>query len=267
MKRARGGLRLGIGVVGAVVVLLGVVPEPADAQEFRGRRPPRAEMPPDGGEFPYDGRLTFARIRFETRDVWSGWSGGAPPWAHDYPVAERNFMQVLSEITSGRPRTTGSRVVAFDDPDVFRYPIAYVSEPGHWRITDDEVAAMRAYLAKGGFIIFDDFAGRDWTNFEAIMRRVLPDVDFIRMPPSHPLFSAFFDIESLDMRHPYRGAAAEFIGIFEDNDPSKRLLAIANYNNDIGDYFEYSATGWYPMDASNTAYKLGINYWVWALTH
>lgn len=267
MKRPGGRLRMGIVVAGALVVVIGAIPAPADAQEFRGRRPPRAEMPPDGGEFPYDGRLTFARIRFETRDVWSGWSGGSPPWAHDYPVAERNFMQVLSEITAGRPRTTGSRVVAFDDPEVFRYPIAYVSEPGHWRISDEEIEGMRAYLAKGGFIIFDDFAGRDWTNFEAIMQRVMPDVRFIRMTPSHPLFSAFFDIESLEMRHPYRRAAAEFIGIFEDNDPTKRMLAIANYNNDIGDYFEYSATGWYPMDVSNTAYKLGINYWIWALTH
>lgn len=264
MSRARGRIRIGM-AGGVLVAALGTLPAPVDAQEFRDRRA-RAEVPADAGEFAYDGRLTFARIRFETRDPWSGWSAGMPPWAHDYPVAERNFMQVLSEITTVRPRTTGSRIVTFDDPEVFRYPIAYVSEPGHWQISDDEVDGMRAYLAKGGFIIFDDFAGRDWTRFEEIMRRVLPDVRFIRMAPSHPLFSAFFEIESLDMRHPYRRAPAEFLGIFEDNDPSKRILAIANYNNDIGDYFEYSATGWYPMDESNTAYKLGINYWVWALT-
>jgi hypothetical protein len=55
--------------------------------------------------------------------------------------------------------------------------------------------------------------------------------------------------------------------VYEDNDPSKRLLAIVNYDTDIGDYFEYSATGFAPVDLTNEAYKLGVNYWIYALTH
>ena len=60
---------------------------------------------------------------------------------------------------------------------------------------------------------------------------------------------------------------AYFIGAYEDNDPSKRLLFIANYNNDVGEYWEFSDTGWTPIDLSNEAYKLGVNYIVYALTH
>ncbi|MND06663.1 hypothetical protein D3C83_281640 [compost metagenome] len=60
---------------------------------------------------------------------------------------------------------------------------------------------------------------------------------------------------------------AEFWGIFEDNDPAKRMIAIANYNNDIGDYWEYSATGFFPVDLSNEAYKLGVNYMIYGLSH
>jgi len=47
----------------------------------------------------------------------------------------------------------------------------------------------------------------------------------------------------------------------------KRLLFIANYNNDVGEYWEFSDTGWTPIDLSNEAYKLGVNYIVYALTH
>ena len=57
-----------------------------------------------------------------------------------------------------------------------------------------------------------------------------------------------------------------FYGIFEDNDPNKRLLAIINYNNDMSEYWEFSDEGMFPIDMSNEAYKLGVNYIIYALT-
>ena len=238
---------------------------PADGQGYGRRdRPPPPSA--DAGVFPYDGRLTFARIRYELRSAWGGWAGGQPGWAHDYPVAERNFMTVLSEISTARTFREGSRIVDLDDPELFRYPIAYMSEPGHWAMNDREAAAFRAYLMKGGFVIFDDFSGRDWINFEAMMRRVLPEAEIIRLTVDHPIFQAFFHVESLEFRHPnYRGYNAEFYGIFEDNDPTGRMMAIVNYNNDIGDYFEHSQRGFAPL-VTHEAFKLGVNYWVYALT-
>ena len=46
-------------------------------------------------------------------------------------------------------------------------------------------------------------------------------------------------------------------GIFEDNDPTKRLIAIANVNDDISEYWELSDTGFAPVDLNNEAYKFG----------
>jgi hypothetical protein len=100
------------------------------------------------------------------------------------------------------------------------------------------------------------------------MKRVLPDVRMVELDITHPIFHAFFDVATLDFV-PYYGRAekALFIGAFENNDPSKRLLFIANYNNDVGEYWEWSDTGWTPIDLSNEAYKLGVNYIVYGLTH
>ncbi|HEX5831833.1 MAG TPA: DUF4159 domain-containing protein, partial [Gemmatimonadaceae bacterium] len=63
------------------------------------------------------------------------------------------------------------------------------------------------------------------------------------------------------------GLMSQFYGVYEDNDPSQRLLLIANYNNDIGDYWEWSDEGILPLQLSNEAYKLGVNYVVYAMTH
>ncbi len=56
-------------------------------------------------------------------------------------------------------------------------------------------------------------------------------------------------------------------GLFEDNDPKKRLMVIADVNNDISEYWEFSGTGVYIVDLSNEAYKFGVNYVMYGLTH
>jgi hypothetical protein len=39
-----------------------------------------------------------------------------------------------------------------------------------------------------------------------------------------------------------------------------------NYNNDLSEYWEFSDEQFFPVNMSNDAYKLGINYLVYALT-
>ena len=55
--------------------------------------------------------------------------------------------------------------------------------------------------------------------------------------------------------------------MFANNDRNGRLLAVVNYNNDIGDFWEFSDRGWLPVQATNEAYKLGVNYVVYSMTH
>jgi hypothetical protein len=44
-------------------------------------------------------------------------------------------------------------------------------------------------------------------------------------------------------------------------------MAIANYNADVAEYWEWSAEGLLPFDTSNEAYKLGVNYMIYGMTH
>ncbi len=255
-------------LLGLLTILLA---EPLAAQSRRMREGARGAQGIDFDEFniSYNGRFSFVRLRFDPLPEYGGrgWGGRDLKWDHDYPRAERHFTKILDEITSIGPNFDGSVILSVDDPELFRYPVAYMSEPGFWTLTVEEAASLRDYLLKGGFVIFDDFASRHWFNFEDRMLEVLPEARIVELDASHPIFHSFFEINSLDHTHPYYGLRSEFYGIFEDNDPEKRLMVIVNYNNDIGESWEWSDTGYIPIELSNEAYKLGVNYIVYAMTH
>jgi len=229
--------------------------------------------PPDfAGNVPYDGRFTFARIKYRGYAHWSGREG--PGWSHDYPTAESHFMRIMHEITTLNPflekgAMAGGVILALDDPKLFKYPVAYLSEPGGWYPTEPEALGMRNYLLKGGFVIFDDFDGYgwqgDWQRFQDVMKHILPEHKLIRLSDDHPIFDSFFKIDLKVLESPYR-TEPEYWAIFQDNDPKKRIMAIVNLNNDVGEYWQWSDQGFSPVP-SNEAYKLGVNYLIYALTH
>ena len=217
----------------------------------------------------YDGRTTFVRLRWGSDFGGYRRGGFGAAWNHDLPRAERHLSLILKEITAVDIRTDGSRVLTLDDPELFNYPIAFMWEPGFWNLTDREAVSFRTYLLKGGFAVFEDFDGPEqWRHFEAQMRRVMPEGRFVKLAPAHPIFNAFFKIQDLDaIVHPMYGLRPSYYGLFEDNDPSKRLIAVANFDNDIPEYWEWSGEGLFPFDTSNEAYKLGVNYMIYGLTH
>jgi hypothetical protein len=216
-------------------------------------------------DIPYDGRFTFVRLRYGNGSTRSG--GMSSAWNHDYPRAEQHLAQILQEVTFIDARTDGARILDLDDPDLFKYPIAYMWEPGFWSMSDGEAERFRDYLLKGGFAIFDDFDGVHWQNFSAQMQRVLPGGRFVQLDETHQVFDTFFRMKTIDFPDPGLRVKPSYFGIFEDNDPARRLMVIANYNADVAEYWEWSATGLLPFDDSNEAYKLGVNYMVYGHTH
>lgn len=216
----------------------------------------------------YDGQFTFVRLRWKSDFSYSR-RGFSSAWNHDYPRAEQNLSLILRELTALDIRTDGSLILTLDDPELFKHPIAFMWEPGFWNLTDREAESFRAYLLKGGFAVFEDFDGaRQWNHFETQMRGVLPDGRFVRLDNTHRIFDSFFQVKDIDkVVHPMSGIRPSYYGMFEDNDPSKRLVIVANYDNDVPEYWEWSGQGLFPFDQSNEAYKLGVNYVLYGLTH
>ena len=224
----------------------------------------------------YDGKVHFVRIMYTPagRGRFGGRRGGREPvWAHDYPRGERNFMKIIGEMTDIDALVDGSNILTLDDPRLFQYPIAYIVEVGSWEPTDAEVEGLSQYLQKGGFLIVDDFRDEfsygtpNLSSFMLQMGRGLPGIQFVELDETHEIFDSFFRIDPHQVIPPYGPQTPVWYGLFEDNDPEKRLMVIVNYDNDISEYWEFSDMGFYPIDLSNEAYKLGVNYLVYALTH
>jgi hypothetical protein len=218
----------------------------------------------------YNGRFTFVRLKFDPL-YWGfgpyAW-GLDLKWNHDYPRAEHHLARILSEFTAIDLNAHESNILSVNDPRLFQYPWLYFCEPGYWRPTDEEARTLREYLLKGGFLVIDDFVMRDWYNFVEMIHKVLPDGELVRLDVSEPIFNLFFHMESLDFSHPFAPELiGEYYGIYEDNDRNGRLMVLVNYNMDIGDYWEWSDTAWVPIDLSNEAYKLGVNYVLYGMTH
>ena len=243
--------------------------------QFGGPRGPFHEYP----NIPYDGRFTFVRLKYTTAPG-GYWYGGWPAWGHGYPLAEQNLMRIMREVSYLAPHVEEINALTLDDPALFRYPIAYVIEVDWWAMTDSEAAALRAYMQKGGFVIVVDFKprrfrggfgeayGSGWDVFEADMKRAMPEARFVDLDASHPIFHSFFEIDRLDVvPQAYIGGRPIFRGLFEDNDPTKRLQMIVNYNTDVSQFWEWSGTGLRPIDETNEAYKLGVNYLIYGMTH
>jgi hypothetical protein len=237
---------------------------------FGGGRFVRFTIEPNA---PYDGRFTFVRVRYETAPGGYWWRG-LPSWAHGYPLAEQNLMKIMNEVGFLNANDETINTLTLDDPEIFHYPVIYIIEVSWWTLTDREAAALRAYMDKGGFVIVDDFkipgdfGSPGWEPFEANMKRVLPGVRFYEMQASHPIFHSFFELNDLEgIPQAYNYGKPIFRGVYEDNDPSKRLQMIINYNTDVSQFWEWSGTGLRPIDQTNEAYKLGVNYVYYGLTH
>lgn len=224
-------------------------------------------------------KFTLARIRYGT-GFMRGWfrgrrrGGDMAPWSHDYPRSEQNFMKILSEVTRIDANPEG-HIVSFEDEEVFKFPIAYLCEVGYLDLSEQEMHNMSEYLLRGGFLIVDDFRGeRDFDNFKQQLRMIFPDRILEELPRSHPIFNCFYDISNVFPPQPpiYRRMGRWGGGIadpqyFGMSDDKGRLMMVVDYNQDISDYWEWSDDPFWPIEDKTGAYKYGVNYVMYALTH
>ncbi len=217
----------------------------------------------------------FVRIRYgDTISGGGGFGGGrrgrggfGDTWAHDYPTAEQNFYIALKRTTSIHVEEPHI-VLELDDDRIFEYPMLYLCEPGFWIMNDEQVERLRAYLKRGGFILFDDFRGENqWFNLYEQMQRVFPDNEPEEIPPDHPIWNIYYDIDPVaapSLVSGYVGStdADSYMAYFDDKG---RMMALANRNQDIGDGWEWPDQNF--QDASTISFQMGINFVLYALTH
>ena len=218
-----------------------------------------------------------------TRAVYSSGMGGygfrgRGAWSTDWPTADIQFLSVLNRLARNIDAYEGDNPVRLDDPNLRRFPYLYAVEVGRMGLADSEVQGLRNYLLAGGFLFADDFWGLyEWANFEANMRRVLPEYKIIEMELNHPLFHSYYDIQKfLQVPNVNNGCAGgPYYESYDDTEPKirgifdekGRLLVLISYNSDLGDAWEHMEKSCYPLDRSTFAYEFAVNTIIYALSH
>jgi len=198
------------------------------------------------------------------------------PWLRDWPEADFHFTRGLGRLTR-IVTTADNHHVRLDDDALFDYPVVYAVKVGFMRLTEWEALRLREYVDRGGFLIVDDFHGPDeWAEFATSLRRIFPERPVVDIPSEDEVFHVLYD---LDQRVQIPGRQAVWRGVtWEDPrgktpywrgvyDEDGRLLIAINFNMDLGDAWEHADDAFYPEPLTALAYRFGVNYIIYAMTH
>jgi hypothetical protein len=223
----------------------------------------------------YQEKTEFARARLKCPDI-GRWGRRGMNWTIDYPRSDRHLMAGIRRLTRIHTRSV-EEVVDIDDPDeVYNWPFLYAVEVGHWNLSDDECKKLREYLLRGGFLMVDDFHGTmEWEIFMASMSRVFPDRPVVDLGNKDPIFHVLYDLDErfqvpgaqylyTGREYEKDGYQAEWRGILDDKG---RVMVGICHNMDLGDAWEWSDDPRYPEKWASLAYRIAVNYTIYAMTH
>jgi hypothetical protein len=167
-------------------------------------------------------------------------------------------------------------VVDPDSDEMFNWPWMYAVNVANWDFNDEQAKRMREYLQKGGFLVVDSFHGTaEWQTFLTGMRKILPDRPIEDLDSKDEIFHVLYDLDQRVQIPGYQyvstGRTYELDG-FEPHwrairDEDGRIMVLIGYNMHIGDAWEHADDPWYPERFSSLAYRLGINYIIYGMTH
>ena len=235
----------------------------------------------DGERFPPENpaekaEWTFVRFHYDLNNEFGGFGGFRfQRWAADYPKSDRQFVIGVKRLTRLVARSTEHVVDARSD-DIFDWPWLYAEDAGAWHMTDEQATRLREYLARGGFLFLDDSHGDyEWETLEEGLRMILPGRPIEDLQNNDEIFRVVYDLDDrvqipgtryLWGRRPYGpdSSVPKWRGVRDDKG---RLIVAICHNSDVGDAWEWADSPRYPEHAASVAYRIGVNYIVYGMTH
>ena len=187
-------------------------------------------------------------------------------WSHNYPYSELHLNEFVAETTRIDVQAQSYRIIELGSDDIFDHPFTYVSEPGEMELSEQEVVNLRQYVDRGGFVLIDDFDGPvHLSQLRSQMLRVFPDRLFFSLTIDHPIFDLIFELQDLKGMAPYvPGGALVYYGMLNERG---EVAIVACFNNDLANFWDRIDQGSYPLRPSTDAFRMGINYLVYSMTH
>jgi len=246
--------------------LFGYQQRRSEQYEYEMQNP--TQDPPDAHE---KTEWAFARLRY--RSAGRSWRRGS--WGTDANKADRQFVQGVRRLSRLHTRSV-EQVIDVDSDDMYNWPWLYAVEVGYWELNDRQARRLRDYLDRGGFLMVDDFHGTyEWEVFAASLRRVFPDRPVVELENANPIFHMLYDLDERfqvpgrqfirsGRTYEQDGVEARWRGIFDDRG---RIQVAICHNMDLGDAWEWADHPQYPEHYASLAYRIGLNYIIYSMTH
>jgi hypothetical protein len=240
-----------------------------------------------------NGEFTFSRLIFSDNQQAIDDLGdriGYPHWQADCSESEPHFIAAMKRLTRVDTNEDSQSISLLDDR-IYDYPMLYVVEAGFASFSDPEADNLREYLLRGGFLLVDDFHGsHQWEQFESWISNVFPDKPIVDLPPEHEIFNVHFSIDEfiqipglralcLNPGQTWELPISKSYNVVESNssrqsprwrgilDDDGRVMVMVNWNMDLGDAWEHADMEEYSASYTATAYRLGVNYVLYGMTH
>jgi len=217
--------------------------------------------------------FAFTRVIFKSgRQHLPG--PGNTSW-RDWPDSDMHFIRGVRRLTAVDIEDR-SIAIRLTDEQLFDRPWIYALEVGSWLLSQAEADSLREYLLRGGFLVVDDFHGSvQWAGFMRSMEKVFPDRAIVDVSEESAIMNMHFDVDHskpvpgimalrYGVTYEHDGYTPTWKGIYDDDG---RLMVIINFNVDLGDAWEMADESWYPEEYTSLAYRYGVNYVLYAMTH
>lgn len=221
-------------------LLLGDAMPPAAPAQNRGPRPDLA------------GGFTVARLKYT----------GGGDWYSD-ESSLRNLLRAMNQRGDVRISHDKEAIVTATDPELWNYPMLFMTGHGNVKMSEDEIKALRSYLDQGGFLWADDNFGLD-PSFRALMLRLYPDSPLTELPFTHPLFKQPYPFPAGAPKvHEHDGGPPRVFAILHHG----RMVVLYTFNTDIGNGIEDAGVHDDPPAKREAALRFAMNIATYALTH
>jgi len=198
------------------------------------------------------GGFTIARLKYK----------GGGDWYSD-ETSLKNLLRALKERGDVRVSQQVEAVVTPTDPEIWNYPMLFMTGHGNVKLSEEETRALRSYLDAGGFLWADDNFGMD-KSFRDLMRRVYPESPLVELPFAHPIFRhpTMFPSGAPKV-HEHDGGPARVFAVLRGG----RVVVLYTFDCDIGNGIEDQGIHDDPPEKRAAAMKFAMNVATYAVTH
>lgn len=218
-----------------------------------------------------ESEFAFGRLRFRSPRDGRGWYAR---WGIDANKSDRQFIEGLRRLTRVNARSV-EHVIDIDSDEIFDWPWMFAVSPGDWKLSPEQARRMRAFFDRSGFLMVDDFHGEsEWRTFMAGIEQIFDDPQVVELDDEAVIFHVLYDLKDRvqipganvvhGRGYERDGVVPHWRGIVDDKG---RVVVAICFNMDVGDAWEFADDPNYPEKFASQAYRLGINYVLYAMTH